>query len=114
MRSLFEERDNDKDKVISFGELKEFLKEIKFRKVDDEDNTTAQMMKDFDKDSDEKITMDEFVSGMTKWLDDTKDAMNKRYHSVKSLKDMYQVFFFSKWPRKKEMCRHYDSDELCE
>lgn len=92
--SLFEERDHDRDKVISFHELKEFLKEIKFRKFNsDDDTTTNEMMKDFDIDNDQKITMDEFVNGMTKWLDDTKDAMANRYHSVKSLKDMYQVIF---------------------
>ncbi|KAK4486668.1 hypothetical protein RD792_006726 [Penstemon davidsonii] len=90
---LFEERDRDGDKVISFSELKEFLEEIKFRKLlSDKENTTAEIMKDFDTDGDDKITMDEFVNGMTKWLDLTKDAMNKRYHSVKSLKDLYQPF----------------------
>lgn len=95
--SLFEEKDQDRDKAISFHELKQFLKEIKFRKLNSDDETTAsEMMEDFDRDNDEKITVDEFVTGMTKWLDDTKDAMTKRYHSVKSLKDMYQVHFILK------------------
>ncbi|KAL8505761.1 hypothetical protein ACS0TY_016832 [Phlomoides rotata] len=115
IRRLFEERDQDRDKVISFDELKVFLKEIKFRKLNsDDDITTNEIMKDFDIDNDEKITKDEFVSGMTKWLDDTKDAMANRYHSVKSLKDMYQVL--KPWIKKKreerEMMRHLIPDIL--
>lgn len=115
IRRLFEEKDQDRDKVISFHELKEFLKEIKFRKLNSDDETTAnEMMRDFDRDDDEKITMDEFVNGMTKWLDDTKDAMSKRYHSVKSLKDMYQVL--RPWVQKKreerEMMKHLIPDIL--
>lgn len=96
IRRLFEEKDQDRDQAISFHELKQFLKEIKFRKLNSDDERTAsEMMEDFDRDNDNKITVDEFVTGMTKWLDDTKDAMTKRYHSVKSLKDMYQVHFSS-------------------
>ncbi|XP_073156727.1 sodium/calcium exchanger NCL2-like [Henckelia pumila] len=100
IRRLFEERDQDGDKAISFPELKEFLQEIKFRKHEsDKDTTTAEIMQEFDIDNDQKITMDEFVKGMSKWLDDTKDTMNKRYHSVKSLKDLYKVL--KPWVQKK-------------
>ncbi|KAK4439143.1 Sodium/calcium exchanger NCL1 [Sesamum alatum] len=115
IRRLFEEKDHDGDKVISFSELKEFLREIKFRKLQSKDeNTTAEIMKEFDIDNDEKITMDEFVNGMTKWLDDTKDAMNKRYHSVKSLKDMYQVLkpWIQKKREEREMMKHLIPDIL--
>ncbi|KAK4398340.1 Sodium/calcium exchanger NCL1 [Sesamum angolense] len=115
IRRLFEEKDHDGDKVISFYELKEFLQEIKFRNLQsNDDNTTAEIMKEFDIDNDEKITMDEFVNGMTKWLDDTKDAMNKRYHSVKSLKDMYQVLkpWIQKKREEREMMKHLIPDIL--
>lgn len=93
--------------------MKEFLNEIKFRTVNsDKENTTAQIMKEFDMDSDDKITLDEFVKGMTRWLDDTKDAMNKRYHSVKSLKDMYKVLkpWIHKKREEREMMRHLIPD----
>ncbi|KAL3849234.1 hypothetical protein ACJIZ3_011116 [Penstemon smallii] len=115
IRRLFEERDLDGDKVISFSELKEFLKEIKFRKLlSDKENTTAEIMKDFDIDGDNKISMDEFVNGMTKWLDLTKDTMNKRYHSVKSLKDLYQVLkpWIQKKREERELMRHLIPDIL--
>ncbi|XP_073297492.1 sodium/calcium exchanger NCL2-like [Primulina huaijiensis] len=115
IRRLFEERDQDGDKVISFSELNEFLQEIKFRRLEsNKDDTTAEIMQEFDIDNDQKITMDEFVKGMTKWLDDTKDTMNKRYHSVKSLKDLYEVL--KPWVQKKreerEMMKHLVPDIL--
>ncbi|KAL1567241.1 sodium/calcium exchanger NCL2-like [Salvia divinorum] len=115
IRRLFDERDEDRDRVISFHELKEFLKEIKFRKLNsDDESKTAEIMAEFDMDNDEKITMDEFVNGMTKWLDDTKDALSKRYHSVKSLKDMYQVLrpWIQKKREEREMMRHLIPDIL--
>lgn len=52
---------------------------------------TKEMMKEFDIDNDNKITMDEFVNGMTKWLDKAKDTVNKRYHSIKLMKGLYEV-----------------------
>ena len=74
------------------------LKEIKFRNVElDKDEATAEMLRDFDMDADEKISIDEFVSGVTKWLDDTKQALGKRYLSKKSLKHLYQVPSFATW-----------------
>ncbi|XP_047969082.1 sodium/calcium exchanger NCL2-like [Salvia hispanica] len=115
IRRLFDERDEDRDRVISFHELKEFLKEIKFRKIkSDDESKTAEIMAEFDMDKDEKITMDEFVNGMIKWLEDTKDAMSKRYHSVKSLKDMYQVLrpWIQKKREEREMMRHLIPDIL--
>ncbi|PIN16027.1 Calmodulin and related proteins (EF-Hand superfamily) [Handroanthus impetiginosus] len=115
IRRLFEEGDNDGDKVISFHELKKFLKEIKCQTQNsDEDKTTEEMMKEFDIDNDEKISMNEFVNGMTKWLNDTKTAMTKRYHSVKSLKDMYLVLkpWIQKKREEREMMRHLIPDIL--
>ena len=48
-------------------------------------------MKDFDLDGDQKITKDEFVNGFTKWLDQAKNTLDKRYYSQKSLRDIYLV-----------------------
>lgn len=89
---LFVAKDRDGDKMMTFTEIRQLLDEIKMRTPDeDKDDVAAQIMKEFDVDNDEKITMEEFINGMRKWLDDTKDAMNRRYHSVKSLKNMYKV-----------------------
>ncbi|XP_073123502.1 sodium/calcium exchanger NCL1-like [Henckelia pumila] len=116
IRNIFKERDQDGDNLISLSELKEFLKEIKFRKLhySDEDRRAEEMMKDFDADNDQKITMDEFVRGMMKWLDDTKETMNKRYHSVRSLKDLYKVLkpWISKKREEREMMSRLIPDIL--
>lgn len=50
-------------------------------------------MKEFDKDGDNKVTMDEFVERFKKWLDETKNAvLDKRpYRSLGSWKKIYQV-----------------------
>ncbi|XP_022877450.1 sodium/calcium exchanger NCL1-like [Olea europaea var. sylvestris] len=61
------------------------------------------MMKEFDIDNDNKITMDEFVNGMTKWLDKAKDTVNKRYHSIKLMKGLYEVL--KPWIGKKRVER---------
>ncbi|KAK2968386.1 hypothetical protein RJ640_004392 [Escallonia rubra] len=95
IRRLFQEVDQDGDNYISFSELKELLQEIRFRKSHrDQDETIAEVMKEFDLNRDKKITTDEFVTVLTKWIDDTKRAMDKRYHTVRSLKDLYQVIKF--------------------
>jgi len=47
-----------------------------------------EVIEEFDLDDDGMINMDEFVKGFTRWIDETKDAMGKRYHSIRSLKDI--------------------------
>ncbi|KAL3617641.1 hypothetical protein CASFOL_037962 [Castilleja foliolosa] len=107
---LFREKDQDGDNVISSSELKDFVQEMKIQKLQSDKNnsTSAEIMKEFDIDNDEKINEDEFVTGMIKWLDDTKDTMNKRYHSVKSLKGLYQILepWIHKKREEREMMKH--------
>ncbi|EOY13167.1 Sodium/calcium exchanger family protein / calcium-binding EF hand family protein [Theobroma cacao] len=90
---LFEEIDQDVDDYISSSELKELLLEVKFtRSHINKEKAIEKVMKEFDLDGDQKITKDEFVNGFTKWLDEAKKAMDKRYYSQKSLRDIYRVF----------------------
>ena len=58
----------------------------------DEEKEIKEVLKVFDLDGDKKINKEEFVSGFTKWLDQTKHALKKQYFSRKSLKDIYQVY----------------------
>lgn len=89
---LFEEVDQDGDNIISPSDLRELLLEIKFTGTSiDKEKEIGKVMKEFDLDGDQKITMDEFVTGFTKWLDETKHAIDKQYFSKKSLKEVYQV-----------------------
>ena len=90
--SLFSEVDQDRNNFISFDELKELLHEIQFKNTNwDKDKKIAEVMKEFDLNGDQNLTIDEFVKVFSKWLDDTKSTMDKRYHSVNSMKDLYQV-----------------------
>ncbi|CAL5390754.1 unnamed protein product [Camellia sinensis] len=101
IRRLFEEVDQDGNNKISFGELKKFLHEIKYKRwYVDKDIVVSEVLKEFDLDGDKTITMDEFVNGFTKWLDDAKRSMDKEYHSVKSLKDLYKIL--QPWIQKKK------------
>lgn len=51
-----------------------------------------EIMKEFDKDLDSKVSMEEFVDRFKKWLDETKGGVDNRpYRSISSWKDLYQV-----------------------
>ncbi|KAI3774957.1 hypothetical protein L1987_49522 [Smallanthus sonchifolius] len=93
IQRLFTKIDQDGDSYISFPELKELLQEIKFRQPTwSTEKTIEDIMKEFDKDGDSKVTMDEFVERFKKWLDETKNAVDKRsYRSIRSWKDLYQI-----------------------
>ncbi|KAF5780862.1 putative sodium/calcium exchanger membrane region, EF-hand domain pair, mitochondrial Rho GTPase [Helianthus annuus] len=92
IKSLFTKIDQDGDAYISFPELRGVLQDIKFRQLTwDKQQTIEQVMKEFDDDGDTKVTIDEFTDRFTKWLDETKSAVNKPYRSVGSWKDLYQV-----------------------
>ncbi|KAL6529687.1 hypothetical protein OROGR_015310 [Orobanche gracilis] len=80
IRSIFEETDQDGDNALTAAELKNFIGEIKFRRShSDKDKVTQALMEELDKNSDRKITVDEFVKGMGKWIEETKQDAGKRY-----------------------------------
>ncbi|PWA89142.1 sodium/calcium exchanger membrane region, EF-hand domain pair [Artemisia annua] len=124
IRRLFTKIDQDGDSYISFPELKELLQDIKFRQLTwSKEKTIEEIMKEFDKDSDSKVTMDEFVEGFKKWLDETKNAANKRqYRSISSWKDLEKILQPWYQTKKKEeemmkiliseIIRHVDSFPL--
>ncbi|XP_071725914.1 sodium/calcium exchanger NCL1-like [Rutidosis leptorrhynchoides] len=92
IKGLFTKIDQDGDAQISFPELKVLLQDIKFRQLTwDKEQTIEQVMNEFDNDGDANVTIDEFTDRFTKWLDETKSAVNKPYRSVSSWKDLYQV-----------------------
>ncbi|CAI9286516.1 unnamed protein product [Lactuca saligna] len=93
IKSFFTKIDQDGDSYISFSELKELLQDIKFRQLTwNKETRMEEIMKEFDKDSDSKVSMEEFVDRFTKWLDETKGAVDDRpYRSIRSWKDLYQI-----------------------
>ncbi|GFP79632.1 hypothetical protein PHJA_000106700 [Phtheirospermum japonicum] len=93
IRSIFEETDQDGDKTLTAAELKDFLREIKFRRLhSDKDRVSDGIMKEFDRNSDTKISVDEFVKGMGKWIEETKKDSGKTY----DLKEVLQPWIEKK------------------
>lgn len=76
--SLFDKYDSDKNKVISQPELKSLIQTVKFgdKWITNHDMVVDKVMKDFDDDGDQLITSEEFVRGVTRWL-------NKAAHVTK-------------------------------
>ncbi|KAI3789556.1 hypothetical protein L2E82_02355 [Cichorium intybus] len=93
IKGFFTKIDQDGDNYVSFSELKELLQDIKFRQLAwNKESRMEEIMKEFDKDSDSKVSMEEFVDRFAKWLDETKGAVDHRpYRSINSWKDLYQV-----------------------
>ncbi|CAL0326527.1 unnamed protein product [Lupinus luteus] len=93
IRRLYKEIDQDGSSGISASELKDLLLKNKVNETNiDEQKEVEEVLQIFDRNNDQKITKEEFVSGFAKWLDQTKHALAKQYFSRKSLKEVYQVF----------------------
>nr|KYP51400.1 hypothetical protein KK1_026834 [Cajanus cajan] len=93
IRRLYRELDQDGSSGISASEVKDLLLKNKVTETNiDEEKEIKKVLQIFDLDGDQKINKEEFVSGFTKWLDQTKHAFDKQYFSRKSLKHIYQVF----------------------
>ncbi|KAL2331382.1 hypothetical protein Fmac_018963 [Flemingia macrophylla] len=93
IRRLYKELDQDGSSGISASEVKDLLLKNKVTETNiDEEKEIRKVLQIFDLDGDQKINKEEFVSGFTKWLDQTKHALDKQYFSRKSLKNIYQVF----------------------
>lgn len=90
---LFEEADHDGDNYISPAEIKQFLREMKFRKphLINKDAVVVDVIEQFDFDGDGKLTKNEFMAGISKWLGETKEGLDKRSYSDDSLKDLQEV-----------------------
>jgi len=49
------------------------------------------MLKAFDKNGDQIITKEEFVSGLTEYINQTKHALDRKYLPKESMSKMYLV-----------------------
>ncbi|KAG6793682.1 hypothetical protein POTOM_002897 [Populus tomentosa] len=108
IQRLFEEIDKDGDDYISPSEVRELLLDIKSTGMNiNKDSASEELIKVLDLNDDKKITKEEFVYTLTKWLEETKYAMDRRYFTINSLKRIYQVFHpFVESTREHEMKRN--------
>ncbi|CAL1373373.1 unnamed protein product [Linum trigynum] len=73
IRKLFGTIDVDKDNYVSASELKALIIGITFDEINfDRDDAVAKVMSDFDSSLDARIDENEFVHGVTKWLNEAK------------------------------------------
>ncbi|CAN1249038.1 Sodium/calcium exchanger NCL [Linum perenne] len=73
IRKLFGTVDQDKDNYVSASELKALIIGITFEEVDfDRDDAVSKLMSDFDTSLDAKIDENEFIHGITKWLNEAR------------------------------------------
>ncbi|CAN1249037.1 Sodium/calcium exchanger NCL [Linum perenne] len=87
---LFGTVDQDKDNYVSASELKALIIGITFEEVDfDRDDAVSKLMSDFDTSLDAKIDENEFIHGITKWLNEARGTgsdnhlqQTKREHAL--------------------------------
>nr|GEW59632.1 sodium/calcium exchanger NCL2-like [Tanacetum cinerariifolium] len=80
IKRLFKKIDQDGDDIISFSELKELLKSIKFRQLkSDKQKTFDQLIKEFDSDGNAQVSLDEFIHRFTEWLDEAKNELSELF-----------------------------------
>ena len=52
----------------------------------------ADLLKAFDRNGDQIITKEEFVTGLTEYINQTKHALDRQYLPKESLSNMYKVY----------------------
>ncbi|CAN1249040.1 Sodium/calcium exchanger NCL [Linum perenne] len=97
IRKLFGTVDQDKDNYVSASELKALIIGITFEEVDfDRDDAVSKLMSDFDTSLDAKIDENEFIHGITKWLNEARgtgsgspDAGPRTMKFINDFHDLY-------------------------
>ncbi|CAB4277403.1 unnamed protein product [Prunus armeniaca] len=94
IKKLFKTIDQDSDGYLSFSELKALIVGIRFDEIElDKNDAVDKVMKDFDTSHDSKISVDEFVVGVSKWLNEAKRAGNANsdpgHRKMKFLSDFH-------------------------
>ncbi|CAL5336001.1 unnamed protein product [Camellia sinensis] len=75
VEKLFHTIDGDKDGFISEPELKALILGMRLDEINfDQDDAVRKVMNDFDTSNDYKIDLCEFIDGISKWLDEAKQA----------------------------------------
>ncbi|MBA0771107.1 hypothetical protein Gotri_019628 [Gossypium trilobum] len=75
IRKLFETIDENRDGHLSPSELKALIIGIRFEEIDfDKDDAVMKVMADFDTSLDSYIQEEEFVKGITKWINEAKQT----------------------------------------
>lgn len=88
--------DQDGDGSISASELRAMIVGIRFDEIQlDRDDAVDKVMKEFDTSCDSRIDLQEFLTGISKWIHEAKrsgdDSSNNDPHTMKFLFDFHSV-----------------------
>ncbi|XP_045801277.1 sodium/calcium exchanger NCL-like [Trifolium pratense] len=89
---LYSEFSQRGEKHLSALEVKELLLGNNLTGTNIREDQINDMLKAFDKNGDQIITKEEFVSGLTEYINQTKHALDRKYLPKESMNKMYQTF----------------------
>ncbi|KAK9266269.1 hypothetical protein L1049_025346 [Liquidambar formosana] len=91
IKKLFTRIDLDKDEKLSTAELRAVIIGIQFEEIGlDENDALEKVMKEFDTSNNDFVEVEEFVEGISKWLNEAKRSGAVRgagTHAIKALSD---------------------------
>ncbi|RZB77182.1 Sodium/calcium exchanger NCL isoform B [Glycine soja] len=89
---LYHEISQRGGKDLLASEVKELLFGTKLNDTNIKEEQIADMLKVFDRNGDQIITKEEFVTGLTEYINQSKHALDRQYLPKESLNKMYQTF----------------------
>ncbi|KAG4960755.1 hypothetical protein GLYMA_13G272300v4 [Glycine max] len=89
---LYHEISQSGGKDLLASEVKELLFGNKLNDTNIKEEQITDMLKVFDRNGDQIITKEEFVTGLTEYINQSKHALDRQYLPKESLNKMYQTF----------------------
>ncbi|XP_061348958.1 sodium/calcium exchanger NCL-like isoform X2 [Gastrolobium bilobum] len=112
---LYNEISQHGGKDLLASEVKELLLGNKLTDTDIKEEQIADMLKVFDRNGDQIITKEEFVTGLTEYINQTKHALDRQYLPKESMNKLYQTFikpWIENARKERELKGHLISDVL--
>ncbi|OIW08229.1 hypothetical protein TanjilG_15190 [Lupinus angustifolius] len=112
---LYHEISRRGDKDLLASEIKELLLQNKGNGANIKEEQIAGMLRIFDRNGDQVITKEEFVVGLTEYINQTKHALDRKYLPKESMSNLYQVFikpWIEHTRRERELKGHLISEVL--
>ncbi|CAL0303748.1 unnamed protein product [Lupinus luteus] len=112
---LYHEISRHGDKDLLASEIKELLLQNKENGANIKEEQIAGMLRIFDRNGDQVITKEEFVVGLTEYINQTKHALDRKYLPKESMNNLYQVFikpWIEHTRRERELKGHLISEVL--
>lgn len=88
---LYHEISQHGGKDLLASEVKELFFGNKLTDTNIKEEQIADLLKVFDRNGDQIITKEEFVTGLTEYINQTKHALDRQYLPKESMNKMYQV-----------------------